>query len=342
MAHKLIDNLTSSYFEAAHSLYSNNKRQRIIVYVESYEDVAFWRYILSEYEDDNHYFEVMLPSQDTLAKGKKTVLINSLNTNMLGKNLIACVDSDYDFLLQGKTRTSNTINRNKYIFQTYAYAIENYQCYADSLHEICVQATLNDHNIFDFKTFIKSYSEIVYPLFLWSIWFYRQNDTHSFPMYDFNNCARFSGEMDINDPEKSLLEIEKRVKSMLHRYEARYPNLSPQIIQMGKELEPLGLTPTTTYLYIQGHHIMDNIVMKLLTPVCTFLRKERENDIRRLAEHEEQYRNEITCYDNSQTSIEFNIRKNTSFQTLFSYQWLRDDLAVFMDEVLGKTPTRHG
>ena len=165
MATSLRDNLTSSYFNAAHKLYSKKARRRIIAYVESYDDVAFWRTLLEEFEDDEHYFQVMLPSATSLAKGKKMVLMNTLNTKELGRSLIACVDSDYDFLLQGATNTSRKINRNKYIFQTYTYAIENYHCFAESLHEVCVQATLNDRFILDFNAYLKRYSEIVYPLF---------------------------------------------------------------------------------------------------------------------------------------------------------------------------------
>ena len=99
MATSLRDNLTSSYFNAAHKLYSKKARRRIIAYVESYDDVAFWRTLLEEFEDDEHYFQVMLPSATSLAKGKKMVLMNTLNTKELGRSLIACVDSDYDFLL---------------------------------------------------------------------------------------------------------------------------------------------------------------------------------------------------------------------------------------------------
>ena len=52
MATSLRDNLTSSYFNAAHKLYSKKARRRIIAYVESYDDVAFWRTLLEEFEDD--------------------------------------------------------------------------------------------------------------------------------------------------------------------------------------------------------------------------------------------------------------------------------------------------
>ena len=97
MAISLKDNLTSSYFNAAHKLYSKKARRRIVAYVESYDDVAFWRTLLEEFEDEEHYFQVMLPSATSLAKGKKMVLMNTLNTAELGKSLAA-----QNFLLYGK------------------------------------------------------------------------------------------------------------------------------------------------------------------------------------------------------------------------------------------------
>ena len=35
----------------------------------------------------------------------------------LGENMIACVDSDYDYLLQGRTNTSRYIIENPYVMQ---------------------------------------------------------------------------------------------------------------------------------------------------------------------------------------------------------------------------------
>lgn len=336
MSHRLIDNLSSEYLGASRNLYSKHERQRIIAYVESYDDVAFWRNILSEYEDKDHYFEVMLPSQTSLAKGKKMVLMSSLQAGQLGTHLIACVDSDYDFLLQGATKVSDDINANKYIFQTYAYAIENYQCYAEGLHDVCVQTTLNDRQIVDFVAFMEQYSEIAYPLFLWCIWFYRQHDTHSFPMHVFNDSAMLFGDVNIKNPQQSLNEMSKHVRASLHRLRNKYSDLQTKVDALGEELKKLGLEPRTTYLYIQGHHIKDNVVLKLLNPLCTVLRRERENEIKKLAEHNEQYHNEITCYDNSQASLEIILRKSTSYQNLYLYQWLREDLADFMDEVTNR------
>lgn len=331
MATSLRDNLTSSYFDAAHKLASKKARRKIVAYVESYEDVAFWRSLLDEFENEECYFQVMLPSATSLAKGKKMVLMNTLNTSELGKSLIACVDSDYDFLVQGSTYTSRKINENKFIFQTYTYAIENYHCYADSLHEVCVQATLNDRAVIDFNDFMAHYSRIAYPLFLWNIWFYRQRDTATFTMTDFNACTRIYN-VNLRRPERCLEAMQRVVASKLAQLQTHFSHIIKHIDALKKELEKLGLVPETTYLYIQGHHLKDNVVMKLLNPVCTELRREREEEIKKLSEHDEQYRNELTCYQNGQINVELMLNKNNAYKSLFLHRWLREDVQDFLEE----------
>ncbi|MFW9623358.1 DUF4435 domain-containing protein [Bacteroides graminisolvens] len=331
MGKRLVDNLSSSYIGAAQQLYPKKTRKKIVAYVESYDDIAFWRNLLEEFETEEYYFEVMLPSNTSLSKGKKMVLMNTLRVEELGKSLIACVDSDFDFLLQGATATSRKLNENKYVFQTYAYAIENYHCYADGLHEVCVQSTLNDKRLFDFNAFMKRYSQIAYPLFLWTVFFYRQYDTHSFPMNEFHACVRVR-DLNFHHPEVALERMQKEVSAKLFQLKKRFGQFTPEVEKLGEDLQKLGLNPETTYLYIQGHHIMDNVVMKILNPVCAVLRREREEEIKRLAEHEEQYRNELTSYENSQVNVEVMLRRAQSYKELYLYKWLRDDVREFMKE----------
>ena len=243
MSLTLRHNLTSAYLDAARRLSPRKKRRRIVAYVESYDDVAFWRTLLSEFETDECYFQVMLPSQTSLSKGKKTVLLNTLNADELGRSLIACVDSDYDFLMQGGTVLSRRINENPFVLQTYAYAIENYLCYAESLHEVCVQATLNDRQLVDFPEFMRRYSRVAYPLFLWHVWFYRQHDTNTFPMYDFNQCVRLQ-DVSLNHLYRCLDDMKQRVDAKLSELRTRFPQTIEHIDALGEELTQLGLTPT--------------------------------------------------------------------------------------------------
>ena len=93
--------LNSDYIRAANRLGGRNARRKIVAYVESFDDVLFWSNLLRPLETGEVYFEVMLPSRTSLSKGKKIAL-----SNRLGPYMIACVDADYDYLLQGATPTS--------------------------------------------------------------------------------------------------------------------------------------------------------------------------------------------------------------------------------------------
>ena len=324
MGKRLTDNLSSLYIGAANSLKPKRTRKKIVAYVESYDDVSFWRSLLAEFEDDTRYFEVMLPSRDTLAKGKKTVLMNHLG-KQLGENMIACVDSDYDYLLQGRTQTSRYMLECPFVLQTYAYAIENYHCYAEGLHEVCVMATLNDRQIIDFPAFMKLYSEIAYPLFVWSVWFYRNKHLSEFSLLDFCAFVRLE-QVSTRHPETSLQIMEKRVRRKLKELEHRHAHALGEIESLKEELKELGVYPENTYMFIQGHHIMDNVVMRLLLPVCTILRREREEQIQRLALHEMQLQNELTSYQRSLLGVDGVIRKTTNYKNSPLYKKIQKDV----------------
>ena len=210
MAKKLIENVNSLYIGAANSLRPKTSRKRIVAYVESYDDVSFWSHLLSQYNTDKYYFQVMLPSRTSLAKGKKVAMMNELGQG-LGCHMIACVDSDYDYLLQGVTGTSRRIIQSPYVLHTYAYAIENYQCYAESLHGVCVQSTLNDRAMIDFPAFFRLYSQIIYPLFLWNVWFYRKRELSVFSMQDFCRVVRLDP-VSVPHPEDALAQLRQRVE----------------------------------------------------------------------------------------------------------------------------------
>ena len=331
MGKRLSDNLSSLYIGAANRLKPKKAKRRIIAYVESYDDVSFWRSVFADFEDENHYFEVMLPSKKSLCKGKKSVLMNQLGSR-LGQNMVACVDSDYDYLLQGVTSTSRQINNSRYIFQTYAYAIENYQCCAESLHEACVMATLNDHKLIDFVGFMTLYSQIAYPLFVWSVWFYRHGNLNEFSLFDFCSFVRLD-HVSVRQPEQCLLAMDKRVKRKLAELEKKHPDALDEIEAMKVEFTYLGVTPENTYMFIQGHHIMESVVMKVLIPVCNALRREREEEIKALAEHHTQFNNELTSYERRILGVDVVLRKHTGFKESPVYKRLTDDIRNFLKNI---------
>lgn len=332
---RLSENLTSQYIAAANLLKPKSARKKIVAYVESYDDILFWRTLLDEFEDKEYYFQVMLPSSKTLVKGKKAALMNRLGKG-LGQNMIACVDADYDYLLQGTTHTSHQIISSPYVFHTYAYAIENYQCYAESLHQVCVMATLNDRSIVDIPVFMQLYSRIIHPLFIWSVWFYRKHLLGKFSITDFNSVVHLS-QVNLQCPEEALDTLSQRVKHKLNWLERHYPRARKEVTAMHKELQQLGVTPENTYLFVQGHHLVDNVIMKLLNPICTQLRRERESEIKQLAEHSTQMQNELTCYQHSQCPVELVLKKNTAYKDSPLYSRIKEDVKTFLERLKGTT-----
>ena len=353
MANKLTDNINSKYFEAANALKSKQDRRRIVAYVESYDDIYFWRTVLSPFEDDKRYFEVMLPSKANLTRGKKSVLMNFLEgkgkkkrrrereerpetsveekrEEILGRDMIACVDADYDYLMQGATDQSKKVLQSPYVFHTYVYAIENFQCYAPSLHNVCVSVTLNDHRIFDFREYFAQFSEGIFPLFIWSIMLYRNGNYPKFCISDFNRIADPGG-FTVNDPEKSLANVRRKVGVKVHELQRQFPDAKEAYLKLKDELKALGVTPQTTYLYIQGHHLFDTVVAPILSKVCNLLRQERQNEIYHATAHKTQKRNEMTCYENSLQDVKTMLKKNNGYIMSEQFRRLQDDIQRYLD-----------
>lgn len=331
MAKRLTDNINSQYFEAINKMTPKKARRRIVVYVESYDDVFFWRSVLGRYEDDKLTFDIMLPSRNQhLDRGKKAAISNMLKG--VGRDMIACVDADYDYILQGATEMSRQMLENPYIFHTYAYAIENFQCYAKGLHETCVMVTLNDHRIFNFERFLQSYSQTIWPLFVWHVVFLqRRKMTMHFDMCEFNKVVVLPS-VRIQNPKWAIEYLSKKVRAKMFQLERRFPKLKDALPETERMLRDLGINDSNTYLYIQGHHLFDLVVSPVVQTVCDILRNEQENDIRDRAVHSEQARTEIACYENSLGKVKMMMKKNTYYQFSPEFQKILADVERYLEK----------
>ncbi len=328
MGNRLKDNISSQYVQAANALAGKKARRRIVAYVESYDDIYFWRTVLSRFEDKTRFFEVMLPSKLNLSRGKKSVLMNFVTP---GPDMIACVDADYDFLLQGATEQSRNVLGSPYVFHTYVYAIENYQCYAPSLHDVCVAVTLNDHRLFDFSEYFQLYSEAIFPLFVWNIMLYRNGNHSRFSITDFNRVTDPGG-FNVQQPMPSLLNVRRKVGVKIRELQRQFPDAKEEYLKLKDELKRLGVTPQTTYLYVQGHHLFDGVVSPILTKVCNLLRQERQQEITRAHAHSTQKRNEMSCYDNTRQDIKSMLKKNTAYQQCPRFLQVQEDIKNYLEK----------
>ena len=330
MGYRLHDNLTSVYLEAANRLNSKQARRRIVAYVESYDDIFFWRTILSQLETDRIYFEIMLPSRENkLKRGKKAAMMSML-ADKVGGHMIACIDADYDYLLQGITPTSQAILSSPYVFHTYAYAIENMQCYAPALHDVCVAVTLNDHIIFDIERYLREFSEAIYPLFVWNIWYYRTPDYDEFSMTEFLKIIE-AGHFSLKNPAERIKNIRRKVESKCRFLQNQNPEATESYEKLKTILEQLGVNPQNTYLFIQGHHLFDKVVLPMLSDICSKLIIERQHEINTESLHSTQRHNELSCYTRSIGDIIPLLKKNTGFMRSSQFMQIKADLQRFID-----------
>jgi hypothetical protein len=161
----LLDNLGKG-FEKNNLLHHRNT---ITIYVENEDDIPFWKHIFMPFPLKTSITATTNElDEQGLKRGKENVLRFATQANTV---FLLCVDSDYDYLMNGKTEKSRLINENPFIFQTYTYAIENYKCYAESLHSVLLEATHNDKEELDYQDFMQKYSETIYELFLYSVYY---------------------------------------------------------------------------------------------------------------------------------------------------------------------------
>ena len=66
MASEIKENVSSDYLAAKNALQTNTSAKRIFAYVESYEDIPFWRTVLTDYQTATIKFEIITPTK----KGK--------------------------------------------------------------------------------------------------------------------------------------------------------------------------------------------------------------------------------------------------------------------------------
>ena len=309
-------------------------RHLVHVYVEGYEDVAFWRGIFDHFRNPYLRFEISVPNRDDLPKGKK-VLMSMLNRTEK-ESVLLCVDSDFDYLFAGETEQSAKILNADNMFHTYTYATENYLCYAPSLRNVCVKATKNDTRIFDFVRFMEAYSMIIYPLFLWYVYSARHSTESVFTLAEFRAAVRL-GYVDIrHNGEGTLAWLQRNVERRRLALERDNPTMCEAVEALGAQLNKRGVERNNCYLFMHGHTLMDNVTMPLLSAVCDKLRQLSVAKINGSKVEGVALKNELQNYTNTLRSIRDVLLDNENYTSCPLYKRLRDDIQSYLDVMIGR------
>ncbi|MDR2679274.1 MAG: DUF4435 domain-containing protein [Tannerella sp.] len=253
-----------------------------VAHLEDKEDEVFWSAVFRKAVPEK---KIQFLYSSINEKGNNTTGVDHclLYKPYLSRTFFICIDSDYRYLTQ-----EVGINIEQYIFQTYTYSIENHFCYPGGLNDICFQTCNLQNDIFDFQAFAKDFSSIIYELYVWHLYFVKQ-DISQFDKPEFFKIIDFhQSNIDYTDARQILEELKKRVTAKLEAVSVRFSNIDLNSLKI--QLEQSGLMKENAFLYIRGHHYFD-LICKTGTAVCEKILKCKKDKLSDSEEIAKLYRN---------------------------------------------------
>jgi hypothetical protein len=281
------------------------------VRIENATDEAFWKTVFSMTIPDKKiafYPYSNIPTPNTT--GKISVL---KYTPFADAQLWLCIDSDYDYLRQ------STAIQNKYTFQTYVYAVENYRCYAPSLSKVLTNAvSLSDKNV-DFEVFFAKFSAIIHDLLICSV-LADYTEGSSFSAREFGNFVSLPQHFDNLD--NVLEELKIKVELQLAILKTNFPTDFNSKKQAFKQL---GLTELNAYLFMRGHNLFDNVAKPLLDFYFNKLKNEHLETLKKISNKDERTA-QLEAYSNQLSNTKVALLNNNDFKNCIFFLKIQEDI----------------
>ena len=244
-------------------------RQKACLHVEDTNDKAFWKAIFLKFfpNDSFHYITYSKSNNENNTTGCEQCLKFK---PYLDKHFLICIDSDYRFLYQ-----ETDIDIQHFIFQTYTYSFENHLCHEDSFNKTCKSCTGFDNTSYDYPSFIKQFSNIIYELFIWHISLYKNNPS------DFEKDVFLQildmGSIVANKQNEYLFALQTRITAKLTSLQATHPNFD--LLSQKTYYESMGVKNENVYLYIRGHNLFA-LFQKIANDTCSSILDTEKNKLR--------------------------------------------------------------
>lgn len=232
-------------------LFLSKNLEGLAVRVENEKDESFWRPIIESIIPNKSLEFYTFFNEASTTKGKTDI---KKYIDFADKDLIFCIDADYDYLLQN----TDYIGKS-FVFHTYVYAIENIYSYAKGLKVTLEKATNTEGVPFDFEDFFKEYSNIIYDLLCFSLYSEKIKDG----ILSRENCGKIAGFNKLINIENDLIELkiklEKEAETIKNQYES-IDDFNSFLIRLNE----LGFNKNNAYLFLRGHDLFDKVTIKLL------------------------------------------------------------------------------
>lgn len=218
-----------------------------VVHVEAWDDISFWEPILKRYRPGKYKF---LPATANENGRITTGCTQCLKYRRhLSQRFFICIDSDLRFLLD------ENIRADRGILQTYCYSWENHYTFASKLQAAYEKRVR--HPQFDFKRFLRDYSDIVYRPMLLMLECERHKGRF-FSRENFKRCI--SVQFQKGEEANNGLPLLNRIRRALNRAVKDYDHIDINEAYYREK----GVNRRNAYLYVRGHSLY-NLILSLGT-----------------------------------------------------------------------------
>lgn len=296
---------SSQFIQLGSKFRSKEQKEKVYIYVEDDMDIPFWRHFFKMYEQKYDITIQTLQIAKKELRGK-SALLSRINLTTLGPNKLICIDSDLDLIIPNYSNYSKDILSNKYIITTILYSIESFKCHSTNLKNYIYNSTLCNNIKEDIEQIISTFSILISNLFLISLVSICKQDNF-YSMKDFKkDLTKITYAKE--GFKKSINYIQTRENAMA-AYQKSYFSETKAFEDYLKECS---FNRNEYYLLINGHVLMDIIILPILKFIASPLIAEKIKSIRNLQESTERKEALLKQYYN-QTGLSCNL--NSSLNT---------------------------
>jgi len=245
------------------------KEEIIELYVESQEDVSFWRNIFFSCELKCIEIKPARKANETNGKGELIKCVNE-GTIEPGRKVLIALDSDYDYL----KNENHALYSMPFIFQTYAYSIESFYYYPYHILEVSANCTNTciANSEFKIEELFDNWSKSVYP--------------------DFVDYLRSMSDNSKSSVYDSLSALDKN------------STFEEQELEVCKDLKGKGLNENNVYLFVNGHKLQESVTKFYNVVTSSLISNEMKNVKGKTKQAESDYRRQIhNCLRDVTSSI---------------------------------------
>jgi len=300
----------------------------IKVLIESFEDTALWQSLTQAAMDKagkNVTFEIS-PVRDVRGNDGKGEVLNYRDES--GAHLILALDSDYDFIAAGHTPCSIMLNEHEFIFQTYCYALENFQAEPSQIPIIITQVakqsiTSGISDGMSFNEVFDRLGELISDVLFRLIYLKKRKvdaQQHLDSLLKVTSLQGVNGNF-----EQYFAEVNLQLTS-LNSFLTIHNEKFDHNYQLWCE-ETLSVIDKKWYLAYRGHDLLDNVIKPL---VKHYTHKRMTYRFNQLKGSSGDYQQKIRQYRLAKKPSVYLIENRTDFDKTCVYAKIVTDLSKFL------------